>query len=108
MPPTLRTCKSYVVPGTRFSNGTRDGLVKMPAGKNGPVPTRYCASTALVRSSASTAAINTVLDPIRERRAQALAKPGYIRDVAIEGSKKAQRVAHATMERVREAVKLKY
>ena len=54
------------------------------------------------------AAINNVLDPIRERRSQALAKPGYIRDVLIEGSKKAQGVAHQTMERVREAVKLKY
>jgi tryptophanyl-tRNA synthetase len=54
------------------------------------------------------AAINAVLDPIRERRAQALAKPGYIRDVLMEGSKKAQGVAHQTMERVREAVKLKY
>ena len=36
------------------------------------------------------AAINTMLDPIRERRAQALARPGYIRDVLMEGSKKAQ------------------
>jgi len=53
-------------------------------------------------------AINHVLDPIRERRAQALAKPGYIRDVLMDGSKKAQGVAHQTMERVREAVKLKY
>jgi tryptophanyl-tRNA synthetase len=54
------------------------------------------------------AAINNVLDPIRERRSQALAKPGYIRDVLMAGSKKAQGVAHQTMERVREAVKLKY
>jgi len=53
-------------------------------------------------------AINNVLDPIRERRAAALAKPGYIRDVLMAGSKKAQGVAHQTMERVREAVKLKY
>ena len=34
-----------------------------------------------------------MLDPIRERRAQALARPGYIRDVLMEGSKKAQAVA---------------
>jgi tryptophanyl-tRNA synthetase len=54
------------------------------------------------------AAINHVLDPIRERRQQALARPGYVRDVLMEGSKKAQGVAHQTMERVREAVKLKY
>ena len=54
------------------------------------------------------AAINNVLDPIRDRRAQALARPGYIRDVLMAGSKKAQGVAHQTMERVRESVKLKY
>jgi tryptophanyl-tRNA synthetase len=54
------------------------------------------------------AAINATLDPIRERRAQALARPGYIRDVLMEGSKKAQVVARHTMERVRGAVKLKY
>jgi tryptophanyl-tRNA synthetase len=54
------------------------------------------------------AAINAMLDPIRERRAQALARPGYIRDMLFEGSRKAQRVARETMERVRSAVKLKY
>ena len=54
------------------------------------------------------AAINATLDPIRERRSRALAKPGYIRDVLMDGSKKAQVVARQTMERVREAVKLKY
>ena len=54
------------------------------------------------------AAINNVLDPIRDRRAQALARPGYIREVLMAGSKKAQGVAHQTMERVRESVKLKY
>ena len=54
------------------------------------------------------AAINAMLDPIRERRDQALARPGYLRDVLMEGSKKAQGVAHQTMERVREAVKLNY
>jgi tryptophanyl-tRNA synthetase len=54
------------------------------------------------------AAINTMLDPIRERRQNALAKPGYVRDVLMEGSKKARAVAQGTMERVRDAVKLKY
>jgi len=53
-------------------------------------------------------AINNLLDPIRDRREQALARPGYIRDVLMEGSKKAQGVANQTMERVRDAVKLKY
>ena len=54
------------------------------------------------------AAINAMLDPIRERRAQALARPGYIKDVLVEGSRRAQRVAQETMERVRTAVRLKY
>jgi tryptophanyl-tRNA synthetase len=54
------------------------------------------------------AAINTMLDPIRERRHAALARPGYIRDVLAEGSRKARTVAHQTLERVRSAVKLQY
>jgi tryptophanyl-tRNA synthetase len=53
-------------------------------------------------------AVNAMLDPIRERRAAALARPGYIRDVLVEGSRKAQVIAQETMERVRSAVKLKY
>src|SRR5512134_3564174 len=54
------------------------------------------------------AAINAMLDPMRERRQQALARPGYIREVLMEGSKQARRVAQQTLDRVREAVKLKY
>jgi tryptophanyl-tRNA synthetase len=54
------------------------------------------------------AAINAMLEPIRERREAALARPGYIRDVMFEGSRKAHRVAAETMTRVRDAVKLKY
>jgi tryptophanyl-tRNA synthetase len=53
-------------------------------------------------------AINNVLAPIRERRAQALARPGYVREVLFEGSRKAHKEAAATMERVRDAVKLRY
>jgi len=53
-------------------------------------------------------AINAYLDPIRERRAAALARPGYLKDVIVDGSKKARVVAMQTMERVRDAVKLKY
>jgi tryptophanyl-tRNA synthetase len=53
-------------------------------------------------------ALNTVLQPIRERRQQALARPGYLREVLVEGSRQAQREAAATMERVRDAVKLRY
>lgn len=53
-------------------------------------------------------AINTLLDPIRERRAEALARPGYLKDVLADGSKKARAVAQQTMARVRDAVKLSY
>jgi tryptophanyl-tRNA synthetase len=54
------------------------------------------------------AAINAMLDPIRERRNQALARPGYVREVLLEGSRKARGVAQQTLDRVRGAVKLKY
>jgi tryptophanyl-tRNA synthetase len=54
------------------------------------------------------AAVNAVLDPLRERRAALLARPGYIRDVLVEGSCKARTIAQQTMECVRTVVKLKY
>ncbi len=54
------------------------------------------------------AAINARLEPIRERRAAALKRPGHIREILVEGSRKARLVAEETMERVRDAVKLRY
>jgi tryptophanyl-tRNA synthetase len=54
------------------------------------------------------AAINAVLDPMRERRAAVLARPGDLREILVEGSRRARAVAHESMERVREAVGLKY
>ena len=54
------------------------------------------------------AAINRMLDPMRERRAAALARPGYLRDVLVEGSRRARVEAQATMARVRAAVGLQY
>jgi tryptophanyl-tRNA synthetase len=51
-------------------------------------------------------AMNAVLEPLRERR-RAI-RPEDVREIAIEGSRKARRVAQATMERVRDAVKLRY
>jgi tryptophanyl-tRNA synthetase len=54
------------------------------------------------------AAINLVLEPIRERRAAALARPGHLLEVMVEGSRRARAVAVETMERVRGAVKLRY
>jgi tryptophanyl-tRNA synthetase len=54
------------------------------------------------------AAVNGVLEPIRARRAEALARPDYLRDVVIEGSNKARELARQTMQRVRSAVRLEY
>ncbi len=53
-------------------------------------------------------AMNTMLDPMRERRREVAEQPERIREIVIEGSKKAREVAQATMERVRDAVKLRY
>jgi tryptophanyl-tRNA synthetase len=53
-------------------------------------------------------AINAMLEPMRERRAAALAKPGYLMDVLQAGSAKARTEAELTMDRVRTAMKLRY
>ena len=53
-------------------------------------------------------AVNALLDPIRDRRQAALARPDYVRDVVVEGSRRAQALAAEKMERIRGAVKLKY
>ena len=53
-------------------------------------------------------AMNAMLDPLRERRAAAAAKPDRVREILIEGSRRARLVAEETMARVRDAVKLKY
>jgi hypothetical protein len=37
-----------------------------------------------------------------------MARPGAAREILVEGSNKARVVAQATMERVRDAVKLRY
>jgi tryptophanyl-tRNA synthetase len=53
-------------------------------------------------------ALNAHLEPIRTRRGDVLAKPGAVREILHEGSKKARVVAVETIERVRDAVKLTY
>ncbi len=53
-------------------------------------------------------ALNAYLDPIRSRRAEILSKPGTVKEILHEGSKKARIVAEQTMDRVRDAVKLRY
>jgi len=45
---------------------------------------------------------------MRARRAAALANPSAMRDILVEGSKKARAIAQKTMDRVRSAVKLRY
>jgi len=53
-------------------------------------------------------ALNAALAPMRERRRDVMARPDGVREILIEGSRRARGIAHATMERVREAVKLRY
>jgi tryptophanyl-tRNA synthetase len=53
-------------------------------------------------------AINAMLEPMRDRRAAIVARPGFVRDVLMEGSRRARAIADQTMERVREAVGLRY
>jgi tryptophanyl-tRNA synthetase len=53
-------------------------------------------------------AMNAALAPLRERRREVMARPERVREILIEGSRTARGIAHATMERVREAVKLRY
>jgi tryptophanyl-tRNA synthetase len=75
-----------------------DLKVRYRAGKVGDVEVKTKLASAL----------NEMLSPIRARRAAVLARPGYLREILIEGSRKARTVAQQTMERVRAAVKLRY
>jgi tryptophanyl-tRNA synthetase len=53
-------------------------------------------------------AMNATLAPMRERRREVMARPDRVRDILIEGSRRARGIAETTMERVRDAVKLRY
>ena len=53
-------------------------------------------------------AINAVLHPMRERRAEVLSTPGRVREILLDGSVTARRIAQETMKDVRTAVKLDY
>jgi len=53
-------------------------------------------------------AMNAALAPMRERRREVMARPERVREILVEGSRKARATAHETMERVRDAVKLRY
>lgn len=54
------------------------------------------------------AALNTMLEPMRVRRAEALAKPGRLREILFEGSARARKAAQETMARVRDAMQVRY
>jgi tryptophanyl-tRNA synthetase len=53
-------------------------------------------------------AINTKLDPMRERRAEVLAQPKRVREILMDGSSRARVIARETMTQVRDALKLNY
>jgi tryptophanyl-tRNA synthetase len=50
--------------------------------------------------------MNAALDPVRERRAGIVARPGYVREVLEEGGAKARALAAETMQGVADAMKL--
>ena len=54
------------------------------------------------------AALNAHLAPIRERRAAVLARPDRLKEILVEGSRRARTTAIETMERVRDAMKISY
>ena len=53
-------------------------------------------------------ALNAVLEPMRARRAELLARPGHIHEILVEGSRRARAIAAETMTRVRGAMKINY
>ena len=68
------------------------------AGKVGDVEVKDCLARA----------VNEVLDPIRERRAEIAAKPDQIQEIVLDGSSRARTIAQETMKDVRDAVRLRY
>ena len=53
-------------------------------------------------------ALNDVLNPIRERRAEVLEKPDFIDEVLMDGSDRARAIAVETMKEVRDAIRIAY
>src|SRR5262245_1518285 len=53
-------------------------------------------------------ALNARLEPIRQRREAVLSKPDALKEMLFEGSRRARSVAVGTMERVRDAMKIRY
>jgi tryptophanyl-tRNA synthetase len=52
--------------------------------------------------------LNAALAPMREKRAELLAKPDYVWDVLAEGRDRARARAGRTMEKVRRKMKIDY
>lgn len=55
-----------------------------------------------------TESVNGYLEPIRERRVQLLEDMDYIKDVLAEGNRRANEIANATLDEVREAMNMVY
>ena len=55
-----------------------------------------------------TESVNTYLAPIRERRRELEGKMDYIKEVLHEGNRKANEIADATLNEVREAMGMVY
>ncbi|MCQ2752341.1 MAG: tryptophan--tRNA ligase, partial [Coriobacteriales bacterium] len=55
-----------------------------------------------------TESINNFLAPIREKRAELVSKPDYIKEVLADGNKRANEVANATLDEVRDAMGMRY
>ncbi len=53
-------------------------------------------------------ALNVFLEPIRERRAHFASKPGRVREIIVEGTRRGRAVAQETMAEVRTAMKISY
>jgi tryptophanyl-tRNA synthetase len=50
--------------------------------------------------------MNAALEPVRQKRAEIVARKGYVRDVLESGSARARAIADATMEKVSDAMRL--
>ena len=53
-------------------------------------------------------AIDVLLVPLRERRAEIISRQGYIREIVMDGSQKARLIAQETIKSVRELIGLSY
>jgi len=50
--------------------------------------------------------MNAALEPVRQKRSEIVATPGYVRDVLEAGNERAREIASKTMEKVSGAMNL--